>query len=717
MTFLNVILLAGIGAAAVPIVIHFLHRGRSTTVRWAAMHLIEDSLREKNFRLTFERRFLLAVRFLLPAMLALAMARPVLTRNRPLLGHGRKSVAILLDNSYSMEAGGGANSNFAEARNAIARLLQRLDPGSDASVILMAGGEDLGTTNGSQNLAGLAQEVKNLDAVYGRADIPRSLRKAADHFRHAQNKICEAVVFSDFQRVSWPGSERTSRKQAGESLHKASPAAELTLWSAEKQNPENICIDSLELPPMVAGLQQQTRIRANLRNFGAKNWPDLRVFLRVDGQERVAAQISIGPHQVAPVLFSYVFETAGSHLIQVFTEADSLQSDNVLSASVLVLSKIPVLLVNGNPSNVPLEGETDFLEIALQPLANSTSSSDSGNPMECTVIAPEQLNAGLLARARVTVLANVRQLSDAQVQNLKGFVEDGGGCLVFPGDRINMEWYNRVLASPADSFLPASFVAIHGEPDGSGIHIASQKLSHPALQIFNDDRNGRLSEGLFRLWFELRDQSRTNGLVLARLENGNAVLAEHEYGEGRVIQAAVACDADWSNLPTRSFYVPLMQRLVTYLGSTVYPSRNIDAGSPLVAFVPSAEIGKSATVTDSSGRRYDVTPESAGSHGIVQFRQTERPGVYTLAFAGGDTTHFAVNTSRAESDLGSLTESQRKTVAQELGAKLVHSNAEYDRSDYTSRFGHELWQKLIGILLLLSFAELILQQRFAGGRS
>ena len=56
--------------------------------------------------------------------------------------------------------------------------------------------------------------------------------------------------------------------------------------------------------------------------------------------------------------------------------------------------------------------------------------------------------------------------------------------------------------------------------------------------------------------------------------------------------AAVPCDAEWTNLPARPFYLPLMQQLVTYLASKVYPPRNVDVGKPLVAFLPSADAGK-----------------------------------------------------------------------------------------------------------------------------
>jgi len=44
------------------------------------------------------------------------------------------------------------------------------------------------------------------------------------------------------------------------------------------------------------------------------------------------------------------------------------------SPSIPVRDKVPVLLVNGDPSIEPLKGETDFAEIALQPYNSAAGS-------------------------------------------------------------------------------------------------------------------------------------------------------------------------------------------------------------------------------------------------------------------------------------------------------------------------------------------------------
>ena len=53
-----------------------------------------------------------------------------------------------------------------------------------------------------------------------------------------------------------------------------------------------------------------------------------------------------------------------------FADADALKLDNSRRASLAVWERLPVLLVNGEPSALPLKGETDYLQLALQPFAN-----------------------------------------------------------------------------------------------------------------------------------------------------------------------------------------------------------------------------------------------------------------------------------------------------------------------------------------------------------
>ena len=76
MQFLNQILLAGLAAAAIPIIIHLLNRRRFKRVPWAAMRFVQVSLQRNQRRMQIEDLILLIIRCLLLALLAFALARP-----------------------------------------------------------------------------------------------------------------------------------------------------------------------------------------------------------------------------------------------------------------------------------------------------------------------------------------------------------------------------------------------------------------------------------------------------------------------------------------------------------------------------------------------------------------------------------------------------------------------------------------------------------------
>ena len=126
MNFLVPALAFGAIAAAVPIVIHLLNRSRYRVVRWGAMHLLDSVVRVNRRRVRIEQLILLAIRASIPAAIAFFMARPVLTDWKVLPGDVKRSVVVALDNSYSMEAGGGDRSSFSQARQEIVRIVSGL---------------------------------------------------------------------------------------------------------------------------------------------------------------------------------------------------------------------------------------------------------------------------------------------------------------------------------------------------------------------------------------------------------------------------------------------------------------------------------------------------------------------------------------------------------------------------------------------------------------
>lgn len=721
MEFLNAVLLAGMAAVTVPIVIHLFHKSRFRVVPWGAMHLLEAVLRKNTRRLRLEQLILLLLRCAIPVFLAICMARPVLTGLEPLLGDEKSSTVLVLDNSYSMEAGGPGRSNFQQAVEAARQIVDHQPPNSDVAIVEMAGGAPTLLDEPMLDLDRVRGGLARSRSGFGAAEPPRALDRAREIASKMQNLHREIVVLSDFQKVSWgeegglPGLART---QLADRLGKGPVKPALTFFKVGRDVIDNVSMEKPEFSRMILGVGQQLRVRATLHNHGEGSYPDLRVLLRVDGLQRTVAQTSLDPHAQAQVLFTHTFDQPGSHVVEVVADADPLAADNGWMSSIPVWDRVPVLLVSGDSNPEPLRGETDFVEIALRPYG--AGKVEMADLLTTTTIEARDLDAKRLAEARVVLLANVPQLNEVQLKALDGFVREGGGLLIFPGNRINSAWYNTTLSADGRGLLPLPVVSLAGSMNQAGTQasIVSQHFEHSALGMFNDPRNGNLADAQIWLWYRMRAEAPGRRAdpalaVLARLDTGDPLLVEKPYGEGRVIQCAIPCDADWSNLPMRPFYLPLMQQLVTYLASKVHPPRNVDVGRPLVAFLPVADAGKKALLTDPDQKAVEVTVSNRGTRGVVEFAQTQRPGLYVLEAPGGNRIHFVVNTDRKESDLRRLDDAGLQAVAKAMGATVVASWAEYRQLDHQRRFGQEVWKILLLAVLLFLFTEMLLEQFFA----
>ena len=715
MNFLNIILLGGAAAASLPLIIHLLHKSRFKVVPWAAMHLLDPRRLAQKRRIRLENWLLLLVRCLIPVVLALLMARPVLRGMSGWLGAARTSAVVLLDNSYSMEVGTQERTAFVQARDAASQIIRNLARGSEVSVVLLGGVPGPLLDEPTFDTDRADRELVKLKTGYGSAAVPESVEMGAGLLGKMHEAHRELIVISDFQKISWGDAEAADRLRVASLLQQLPVTPGVTFMQIGREDKNNVSVQSLEFSRFLLGVGQRFQVRANLRNYGDTADRDLRVYFRVDGQERSAAQVSLGPREAGQVLFTHTFETAGSHVIAVEADApDALKADNSLLASVPVLDRLPVLLISGNLGHEPLGGETDFLEIALRPYtAVKTTLADLITP---TVIEPKQLDARQLKDQRVVVLANVPQLDARQVGLLEEFVRGGGGLLVFPGSGIKTDWYNTKFAGDGKGLFPWRLTALEGGLEETAGHssILAQHFEHPALALFNDPRQGSLATANIRLWYKLTALSNgtTNDVpfVLARLSTGDPFLVEKKFGDGAVIACSIPCSAEWSNLPLRPFYLPLMQQLVTYLAAKFDPPRNVEIGRPLIAVLPAALGGKTVELTDPVGRKHNLIATNAAGRALVTFTETRLPGLYILNSPTNPPLHFVVNTTRAESDLTQLTRDEIEAVAKPWNATVVRSWDEYHQLEQRRRFGREIWRPLLWTLLGLIFAELFLAQ-------
>jgi len=714
MTFLNGALLAGVFALAIPLIIHLFHKSRFKTVQWGAMHLLEAVIRQNQRRVRIEQWILLAIRCAIPALLALMMARPLWKGASKLLGDAKTSTVVLLDNSYSMEASRAGTSNWVLARDEAVRIVSDLKQGSEAAVVMMGeGGASLLDTP-TYDSGRLIQALNKADAGFGAATVPDALGLGAETLQGMNETVRQVVVLTDFQRQSFTSQEDALLGQMVQRLKGQAAQPTITFFDIGQEIKENVAVESLEFSKLMVGVGQKVQVRANIRNFGENSWSDLRVTFKVDGKDKGAAQIKLGAHEKGQVLFTHAFDTPGSHYVEVSADADALRADNSYLASIPVRDRLPVLLVNGDPNPEPLKGETDFADIALQPFAAGRV--ELADLIKPQVIKVDGLNEKALNDASVVILANVPKLSESQLRALEDFVRAGGGLMVFPGSKIDTNWYQSALVQEGKGLLPLGFSQLTGDAkEGApSVSIVSQRFENPALELFNDPRNGSLADAAIRLWYKMKENEASTAVTLARMDSGDPFLVEKKFGEGRVIACSTALDADWSNLPMRPSYLPWLQRLTVYLASTIFPPRNLNVGTEIAAFTALGDVDKEAILTKPSGEVEKGKVGKRGTRGSVAFTRTQRPGLYTLQLPSGSPIHYVVNADRRESDLAKLSEKEISDLAAAHGIAVVRSAAEYKQTEQKRRFGTELWKWLLWALLIFVISEMVLQQIFAG---
>ena len=727
MSFLNSALAWGACAAAIPLILHILNRSRFRRVEWGAMHLLESVVKVNHKRFRFEQLILLLLRCAIPALLAFCLARPVLTGAEGLAGDAPVSLVVLLDRSYSMDAEGESGTRFTEAVEAATSIIEATPRGSEIAVIQTGGGTNPLFDQPVFNQQAVVRRLRTAQSGYGATDSPDALSAGLTTLAGMTNARKELIVISDFQTSDWEG-KATSSDIVRSAVDAMDIKPELTLLPVGQPANGNVSIESLDYSQRPLGIGHQLNVRANLRNHGTSLIDSARVVLKIDGTEQSVSQVSLSANAATQALFPCRFDEPGSHVVEVEVVADDgLKTDNRISTAVTVLNQIDVLLVDGDPNTQPLKSETDFLSVALTPYSlGRMKLSDIVKTQ--TITNTKQLNKEILETTSVVVLANVSRLHDEQTNVIAEYLTAGGAVVVCAGNKIDTRWYNEKLFAEKQ-LLPAEFGVPRGKINeaGKSARLVS-KYDHPALQLYNDASNGDLSTAVIRQWYELREpetltggeETPTPSTVMARLNTGEPFLIERRIGDGVVLQMATACDADWSDLPLRPFFVPLVQELVTNIATRAAPPRNIRTGEPAVAVFPTDAdntTDMTLSVETPAGIRRPVKSATEGNRSVVRFEDTSQPGVYAMTTPAGRDIHFVANTPRSESELATLDDGQLQAVAEELNAKVAASPETYLEQERLRRHGREVWKYFLIALLVCMFLELVLQQRFSRVRT
>ncbi|KKN76786.1 hypothetical protein LCGC14_0366530, partial [marine sediment metagenome] len=169
----------GLAAVAVPILIHLLNRRRFRLRDWAAMQFIRQALRRHRRRLQIEQLILLALRCLIIALLAAALARFTGCGSLALLPSAEvgRTTIFVLDDSVSMGQKLGPTTAFDLATADLAEQLDLLPDGETVAIRRTSDRDDspLFAMNFVTDRTSLVTKLQTLQPSDGRADLAAAL--------------------------------------------------------------------------------------------------------------------------------------------------------------------------------------------------------------------------------------------------------------------------------------------------------------------------------------------------------------------------------------------------------------------------------------------------------------------------------------------------------------------------------------------------------------
>jgi len=639
--------LFGALAVALPIWLHRLQTQSSDRRPFSSAMLLETTEERVHLQKKLKYLVLLALRVAMLLLIAVAFAKPYLTRAPAALSAGAAGThLVLVDTSASMDRAGVFDQALTVARRAIDQapagaLLQVLSADDTLHI-----GSDLSAIAADHRAAVSRLAVSALRLDYGAA------MAAVGRLAESLPQPVTLHVISDFQASAMP-------VRFADVI--PSTVAEFKPQVVGTGEPFNWSVEFVR--------ETADGLDVGLFGFGDRERV-ADVELLLNGE--LVETRSLAEHGPIVLRFSGLQYDEGDNRIQVrINTDDDLAADNQWYQVVQNEPPSPVPLITLNSGGLPVT----YLSAALE--ADSTQSY-SVEPM---IIG--EFDARVLSRYRWVLIDDIGSIDDQLGSALTGFLQNGGGVLAFAGPRV------ASLTS-----IPLSGHQLSAASAG----IAANEFLSPS-QVDTDHPVLARTEGwhTVNVSQNLAVEEQAADQVLIRLENNEPFLIERSVGAGRLLLLLNGLDNRWNDLPVRPVFVSFMVEAAGYLSGINQISKTYTTGASL----PLSLIGSaSGQVVDPDGN----TVLSLADTTRAQQIKLDKPGFYEVYTPEGSTL-VAANIDPRESELGKISQ---ELLDRWQDATASTDGIGGGQSAIVETAPLELWHWLLLMLAVVMIAESLL---------
>ena len=677
MTFLTPLFLAGLGAIAIPVLIHLIQREKKHVVEFPSLMFVRRIPYQSVRRRRIRHWALLLLRAAAIALIVAAFSRPFMPQGAvaAVVGGGAREIVILLDRSASM----GYGDHWSRAQDAARAVVNSLGADDRATLVLF-------DKNAEENMRATPDRTRLEGAIRaatvgsGATRFGPALKLAESILSRSPIKRRSAVLISDFQRTGWSGSEDV----------KFPDGMTVSTVSVASPNTTNLSVPSVAFGRTSFSGQERLTVTAGLSNKGDQPLKDVPVTLTIDGREIQTERASVAAHASGSVSFSQFTLSSPNVRGSVRAGADPMPADNTFHFVLAPSEPVSLVVVDSGDRSASSVFLQKALSIGTTPL------------FQVDVTSASRLTPAAFDKRAVVILNDTMFPPAGGGGALKKFLQRGGGLLVVAGDHTTWPQGEAEL-------LPGTLGATVDRTSGRSGSLGFLDYSHPVFEVFKAPRSGDFSAAHVFRYRAL--QTTPADRILARFDDGGIAAAERTIGGGRSIVWTSTLDDTWTDIGVKPVFLPLVHQLIRHLAHYEAPTSWLTVGQVLDLTARAKGRGdlSNRIVVTPSGERIPQSNAGEGNEGLLELSDQGIYEVRPTGAASGRPEAIAVNIDPAESDLSAIDPGELVAAvtghATQTTAQPAQSQ-EMTREESERRQG--LWWYLLMAGLLLLAAETVI---------
>lgn len=634
MEFFNTPFLFALAAAAVPILIHLIHRRKSKVISFSTLLFLRQIDRRIARRHRIREFFILVLRAAVLSFLALALARPMLLPKGIPMGRRPPMARVLVvDDSLSTRRVEMGRSIFEKNRTLGLLLLEDLQPDDAAALLFTSsdGGEEKAAL--LRRCAPLLARLRNHVPTFGKGNPAEVLQTASRLLAAAPFPLKEILVLTDLQASEWRESLEALRT---EHLFKDNHVQFLVSPVPVRTD---LAVTKASVIPAGGERSGEWLLEGEVRNFSPQKGEGL-LSLFLNGVKVREEPVSVPSEGSVPVNWRVKSKEAEAVRGALCLSSDILPENNTRFFIIPAKSHYSVLLFRKDPVPSLWNDPAFFIVRALDPMEEG-----KGAGVEIDRVDETNLDTRTLGEYDVVLLLDPPAYGPELKDSLEEYVKEGGALLLFSRPETNPE----ALAEVLGELLPAVPEGTVSLPLGKPFSLEPADPDHPVLRSLASlqpplNWDGPKFLKIMRLSLSQEGKSR----VLLRFRGevqdgrGSPALVEGTLGKGRVLLFAFSADLSGADLPIRIPFVPMVRSFCAYLAQESQNTQELEVGSSLERRYPEdTPVRKVALLIQCEAgaglREESSLPVPAGGRSLpLHLGEVLQPGIYCITETSSD---------------------------------------------------------------------------------